>query len=250
MSGCYGSELSEFHTTSFLINGSLLLDAGTVASVLTLDEQMEINHVILSHSHLDHTKDIFFLADNINIESNKSIEVISIHTVIETLRSHLLNFKIWPDFTVLPTTQKPVLKFKSIEAYQDFSIDGLTLKPIPVNHTVDAVGYIIRDKKSSILYTGDTGPTDRIWEEANRFPNLKAVIVETSFPNHLQRLAEQSGHLTPLMLKKQLDKLKNFHGFVLIFHMKPQYLCQLKDEIVKLKNSNIMLLKQGEVFEF
>ena len=248
--GCYGSELKDCRATAFLINDSILLDAGTVTSALTLDEQRKIRSILLTHSHLDHTKDILFLADNLIGNNSTPIEVISIPEVIENIRFHLLNDKIWPDFTILPTVKEPILQFRSIKTGEDICLDGLTVKAIYVNHTVEAVGYIIKDKRGSILYTGDTGPTDKIWEEANRLSDLKAIIAEISFPNHLHSLAEISGHLTPLMLKTQLKKLKNFNSSILIFHMKPQYLPQLEDEIAKFENPNIIVLKQGEIFEF
>lgn len=248
--GCHGSEFQDGQTTAFLINDSLLLDAGTVTSVLTLDEQKKIRSILVTHSHLDHTKDILFLADNVVGGNNTPIEVISVSKVLKILKVHLLNDKIWPDFTILPTAEKPVLRFRSIKTGTDVSINGLTVKAISVNHTVEAVGYIIRDETSSILYTGDTGPTDKIWKEANKLSNLKAVIVETSFPNHLHALADMSGHLTPFMLKDQLNKLKVLDLSILIFHMKPQYLRELENEIAALGNPHIIILRQGMVFEF
>ena len=248
--GCYGAELKDFHSTTFLINDTLLLDAGTITSALTLDEQMNIHSVLVTHSHLDHIKDILFLADNIIGKKNNSIEIISIPEVIDNIKSHLLNDKIYPDFTILPTTEEPVLQFKTIEIGETISVDGLTVNAIPVNHAVDAVGYIIGDKKSSIVYTGDTGATNKIWEEANKLPNLKAVFIETSFPNRLSELAKISGHLTPLMLKDQLDKLKNPDLSILVFHMKPQHLPELEHDLAEIKNRTITVLKQGEVFEF
>ena len=248
--GCYGSEFPDYHITTFLINDSLLLDAGTVTSVLTLDEQTQIHNILVTHCHLDHTKDILFLADNVVGKENGSIEIISISQVIDNLKIHLLNDKIWPDFTIIPTEKKPTLQFRIIETKKTFLVNGLRVKAVYVNHTVDAVGYIISDEKSSIIYTGDTGPTDELWQEANELTDLKAVIIETSFPDHLHTLAEMSGHLTPLMLKDQLDKLRNRDPSILIFHMKPQYLKELKKDIARLKNPNIIVLKQGDVFEF
>ena len=248
--GCYGSELPDFHTTTFLVNDSLLLDAGTVTSVLSLDEQTKIHNILVTHCHLDHTKDILFLADNVVGKGNTLIEIISIPQVIDNLKFHLLNDKIWPDFTIIPTAKKPTLQFRSIETGKTISVDGLRVKAVPVNHTVDAVGYIISDEKSSIIYTGDTGPTDELWREANELTDLKAVMIETSFPNHLHKLARMSGHLTPSMLKDQLDKLENRELSILIFHMKPQYLHELNEDIAELKNPNITILKHGEEFEF
>ncbi|MFH2011114.1 MAG: 3',5'-cyclic-nucleotide phosphodiesterase [Pseudomonadota bacterium] len=249
--GCYGAELQDFHSTTFLINDNLLLDAGTITSALTLNEQINIDSILITHSHLDHTKDILFLADNAIVGGNEtSIEIISIPEIIDNIKTHLLNDKIYPDFTVLPTIEKPILQFKSIKAGEPICTAGLTVIAIPVSHSVDAVGYIIRDQGSSIVYTGDTGPTDKIWEEANKLPDLKAVFIETSFPNRLSKLAEVSGHLTPLMLKDQLEKLKKPDLSVFIFHMKPQHVPELEKELAEIKNRSIVILKQGDVFDF
>lgn len=248
--GCYGAQLPDFHTTSFLINRSLLLDAGTVTSVLSVEEQIEINTILVTHAHLDHIKDIVFIADNLAERNNSSIKVISSKETIRDIKSHLLNNKIWPDFTSLPSTERPVLQVKSVNQKENFYADGLTARAIGVNHSTDAVGYIIQDEKSSILYTGDTGSTDEIWKEANLLSNLKAIIVETSFPDRLHSLAKITGHLTPSILKDQLKKIDDSNTSILIFHMKPLYLAEIKSDMGKLKNKNIHILKQGDVFEF
>ncbi|MDY6856910.1 MAG: 3',5'-cyclic-nucleotide phosphodiesterase [Thermodesulfobacteriota bacterium] len=247
--GCYGSQLPDFHTTSFLINRSLLLDAGSVTSILSVDEQNEINTILITHSHLDHIKDIVFIADNIIEKNNTSIKVLGVQETITDIKLHLLNNKLWPDFTSLPSVEQPALRIESIKKKENFYVNGLTVKAIGVNHSVEAVGYIIQDGKSSILYTGDTGPTDEIWEEANRLSNLEAIIVETSFPDHMFSLAKISGHLTPSILKDQLNKLDDYNLPILIFHMKPQHLDEIKSDMERLKNKNINILKQGDVFE-
>lgn len=247
--GCYGSEIPNHHTTSFLINDTVLLDAGTVSSILTIEEQMEIKCILLSHIHFDHIKAIPFLADNRFGTGSSPIEIISQPEVIDDIQKHLLNNLIWPDFSKISDGNAPVLRFKKIPTNTKINVDGLTVEAIKVNHTVPTVGYIIRYKEQALLYTGDTSATEEIWEKGKKIQNLKAIIVETSFPNELQNLADLSRHLTPNTLKKELSKVGDLNIPILIFHMKPRYLEKIKQEIKQLNNKNIQIMEEGTVFE-
>jgi len=249
--GCYGGELPGYRVCSFALNGKLLLDAGSVTSVLRLSEQRRISSILVTHTHLDHIKGIPFLVANLVAEGfHEPVNIISTSWVIEGIKFHLFNDALWPDFTVLPTAESPVLKFTSIEPGVDFSVQDFIIRAIPVNHTVPAVGYIIRQGRSVILYTGDTGPTERIWEEANKLKDLKAVIVESSFPNRLRAMAEDSGHLTPIMLKRELKKLNRKDIPILLAHMKPQYLGLIRKEVPRIGQFQISFLRQGERYRF
>jgi ribonuclease BN (tRNA processing enzyme) len=249
--GCFGGELPGYPLCSLAIEKKLLLDAGAVTSVLRPSEQRRISAILVTHTHLDHIKDIPFLAANLAGEHlSRPVKIISTRQIIEGIQAHLFNDALWPDFTVLPTAESPALKFISIEPDFDFSVDDFTIRAIPVNHTVPAVGYIVRQERSSILYTGDTGPTERIWEEANRIEDLKAVIVEVSFPQRLRLLAKSSGHMTPMTLKRELKKLHRRDIPILLAHMKPQYLDLLRNEIRHLGLSHVSFLRPGERYRF
>ena len=249
--GCYGGELPGYFLGSFMLDGKLVVDAGSITSVLRLSEQRRISNILVTHTHLDHIKDIPLLADNLVGEPlPKPVNIISTGQIIDGIKHHLFNDALWPDFTVLPTVDSPVLKFMAIEPGVDIAVQDFTIRAIPVNHTVPAVGYIIRQGRSAILYTGDTGPTERIWEEASQLQDLKAVLVEISFPNSLRTTAESSGHLTPMMLKRELKKLRQKNIPILLTHMKPQYLTLLKKEIRLIGNPRISFLRQGERYRF
>jgi cAMP phosphodiesterase len=249
--GCYGGELPGYRFCSFGIDGRLLLDAGAVTSVLRLSEQRRICNILVTHSHLDHIKDIPFLAANLAGERfHQPINILSIPPVIEEIKSHLFNGALWPDFTSLPTVESPVLKFMPIEPTKDIPLQGFTIRAIPVNHTVPAVGFIIRKEHSTILYTGDTGPTERIWEEASEIEDLKAVLVESSFPNRLKGTAESSGHMTPRILKGELKKLARKDVPILLAHMKPQYLNLLRKEVGSINHPKVSFLEQGGCYRF
>lgn len=248
--GCSGAEIPGFKTMSFLINSSLLLDAGAVTSTLTMKEQEEISDILITHSHLDHIKDVLFLADNLVGRPNKPINLITTSEIISIIQGSFLNNSVWPDFTIIPTVSDPIIRFKPIEVEKEFRIDHLTVKAVEVNHTVKAVGYFISDGDSAILHSGDTGSTDRLWQVANETEKLKAIFIETSFPNEMQKLAEVSKHLTPNLLNDELKKLKKRDVPIYIIHMKPQYIDTLKREIRGIGYPNIHFLEQGQELEF
>ena len=249
--GCYGGQLIGFRLTSFLINDSILLDAGSPTEVLSLDEQHEIRHICLSHTHLDHIKDIAFLADNRAVRrmgggvSNSSITIHSLPENNEVLRRHFLNEHIWPDFTRIPSPEDPTLRLHDIHPEQSFEVDGVTVTPIPVNHPVPCIGFLLDCHGKQLIYTADTGNTDRIWQIANQQPNLKAVIMDCSFPNDYIKLAEVSGHLTPAAMMRDLKKFDALGRVpVYLYHMKPESLNIMTAEIEALDVPHLRMLTQ------
>lgn len=236
-----------FQTTSFLINDSILIDAGSAASSLSLKEQRKIDTIFISHTHLDHVKDICFLADNVFTHRRKPIELISTFEILDLLRKHLFNNKIWPDFTTISNGKCPILTYRPIET--SAQIGAIDVRIYPVHHPVPAIGFIIKEKKNSIVITGDTGPTELLWEAANAESNLKAVLTEIAFPNRLQKVADLAGHFTPGMFKSEMSKLKSDVP-LLIYHLKPEYIKELQREIKALKLPKLKLLKMKQRFTF
>ncbi|MDY6844424.1 MAG: 3',5'-cyclic-nucleotide phosphodiesterase [Thermodesulfobacteriota bacterium] len=249
--GCYGSELPNFRLTSFLVNESILLDAGSVTASLTQESQNKVEFIFITHSHLDHIKDISFLADNTSISGNnaKSFKVISTKGILDSLTEHLLNNIIWPDFALLPSEGTSALKICPISVNDEFEAGSLKIVATHVNHSFEAVGYLLKGDSGSILYTGDTGPTNNIWKVANETDDLKAIIVEVSFPNRLERLAKISKHLTAKMLERELKKLKNTDICVYCYHMKPQFLEEILKEVSHISPFHVIPLSHGMVLE-
>ena len=248
--GCYGTELLDYNATSFLINEEILVDAGTIASALTMEEQLKIRSILLSHSHFDHVKGLFFLADNLCEPFSTTLNIYSTAGILDTLKAHYFNDLLSPDFTSIPDEKNPIMRLNAIVPGEDFEVNGLMVNAFKANHVVESVGYKLQDGNGAILYSGDTGATPWIWREAREQKGLKAIFVETSFPNRLSGLAELSGHLTPSMLEEELKKIDDLNVPIFIFHMKPQYLDALTAEIKRLNHPNISLLKQGDEFTF
>ncbi len=246
--GSAGAEFPNFHPPAFLIDDILLLDAGTIGAVLTEDEQWAVRYIFITHTHLDHIKGIPLLADNIIIKQiMHTVKVFSIKENLQALRDHMLNNIIWPDFTTLPNEETPVIEYVELEPDKTLLVDGYNITACMVNHSVPAVGYLVRKNGKSLLYTGDTGPTEQIWQYAT---NLSAIIIEVSFPNDMESLALVTGHLTANLLAKELKKITELPPRILITHPKPQYYEIIAQELDALGIPQIELLQDGRYYEF
>jgi len=245
--GSAGAELPDFRPPAFLLDDQLLLDAGTIGSVLSEEEQWKIHTIFVTHSHLDHIRSIPALADNIIIMNQPhTVSVLSSAEVVEALQHHMFNNIIWPDFTRIPSVENPVIRFTTITPYQENTVKGYKITAIPVNHTVPTVGYMVKSGGKTLVYTGDTGPTEEIWTYCS---GADVLIVEVSFPDSMKELAELTKHLTASMLVTELKKIDVLPKRILITHPKPQYYELIQKEIQDLAISGVELLHDGSVYE-
>jgi ribonuclease BN (tRNA processing enzyme) len=229
-----------------LIDGVLALDAGALTASLPLDQLVKVDDILVSHSHFDHVKDLPLLADLMLSRRERPIRVHASLECAKTLRENMFNDFLWPDFTRIPTKSKPVLQLKPFKAGGSLQIGRYKIQSIPVSHPVESCGFVISDGASTLAMSGDTGPTDRLWQVLNRTPNLKALLLETSFPNELQKLADVSGHLTPRTLRGELAKFNRNGASVLLYHLKPAFLQRLAEE---LRDLPVEVLHIGDAFE-
>lgn len=252
--GSAGAEFPDFRPPAFLVDEWLLLDAGTIGSVLTEDEQWNITTIFITHAHLDHIRAIPALVDNIIVKNLKhQVQVYAPASVIGALRAHLFNGLIWPDFTILPNVEEPVLQLLTLEPLVPLVLTGdrgaehrYTLTAVPVDHTVPAVGYCVDHAGRRLVYTGDTGPTHQIWQYAS---GADALIVEVSFPNSQQSLALLTQHLCCSLLETELAKMPVLPRRILITHPKPQYYQQIRDEIARMGIRQVELLRDGTIYD-
>ncbi|MBC8555654.1 MAG: 3',5'-cyclic-nucleotide phosphodiesterase [Bacteriovoracaceae bacterium] len=229
-----------FRNTSYLIDGKLLIDAGSVASGLSLEEQLLVENIIISHPHLDHISDLAFLPDNCFGLKGVPFEVYTSKTVRNAIKKHLMNDLIWPDFSKLPSEENPTIRFHDLKPEQMIVLGDYKVFPVRVNHFGDAVGLIIERDDAAILFTQDTGPTERIWEVAKSYKNLKAIFSEVSFPNKMQNVADASLHLTPQSVFKEIAKMPPTIP-IFLGHIKPNYKSTIYQEIDELGCERITL---------
>lgn len=248
--GCHGGEMAGFLAPSLLISQTILLDAGSFSTVLSHQQQLRIDHVIISHAHCDHVKDLAGFADLIIGYRKKPVKIHASKSAMNVIRNDFFNNRMWPDFFSLPSPQAPVLKPVIFSPKERFNVGPLNVKAIPVNHPVESMGFVFRAPSGgSFVYTGDTGPTELLWKEVNRLKTLKLLMIETKFPNDLQFVADAAGHLTPKTLSNELLKLKAKSVPILVYHLKPDRIKDLEKQISALNDDRIRIMQIGDRFK-
>lgn len=213
-------------TTSFLLDGQTLIDAGSGVGELTLDELTTIDRVLLTHSHLDHVLAIPLLADAVmrrrRALGKGAIEVHALPETLDALRAHVFNGLIWPDFTRLPTPEAPALRLQPLAIGDRLQLGGRTIEVLPASHTVPACGYAVRHLSSERwwAYTGDTGPNAALWARLRRL-RLSSLIIETAFSDEEAELAALAQHLCPSSLLAELSKFEQMDAAIWLTHIKP-----------------------------
>ena len=248
--GCSGGIGGNLRTTSFLVDHDTLIDAGTGVGDLSISELAQIDHIFVTHSHMDHVTSIPFIVDTVGWLRDKPVKLHATHETLEILKAHLFNWKLWPDFTQIPDPQHPVLCYQPITIGAAVPLNGRRITPLPANHVVPAVGFQLDSGRASLVFTGDTTTNDALWQEVNRIVNLKYLIIETALSDRERELAEVSKHLCPSLLAEELAKLKHSPQ-VFITHLKPRESELIMQEVaMRVKERRPQMLQASQVFEF
>jgi ribonuclease BN (tRNA processing enzyme) len=237
-------------TTSLLVDNDVLIDAGTGVGDLSLAELMLIDHIFITHSHLDHICSIPFLVDTVGGMRNKPLILHATEPTLEIIRNHMFNWSIWPDFSQIPTADKPFMKYATLQLGKTVEMKGRKLTPLPANHVVPAIGFQVDSGRGSLVFTGDTSTNDPLWKIVNKIANLRYLIIETAFCNREKELAIVSKHLCPSMLAEELAKLER-SAEVFITHLKPGEIELTMQEIEECAGQyKPRMLQNNQVFEF
>ena len=218
--GCSGGIGDKLRTTSLLVGEHILIDAGTGVGDLSIEQLLKIDHIFVTHSHLDHIACIPFLLDTVIGMRPNPVTVHATKATINALKQHIFNWVIWPDFNAIPTVNEPFLQYDEICLAQSINLAGITITVLPANHVVPAVGYQIDSGANSLIFTGDTTSCDALWAVVNKIENLQYILIETAFSDSELELAKVSKHFCPSMLADDLDKLI-VSAEVFITHLKP-----------------------------
>ena len=245
--GCHGGETPKHRTCAFLLDERLAIDAGSLTSGLDLPLQCKLEAVLVSHSHLDHVRDLATIADNRAQIGCPPLQVVGTKATLDVLRRHFFNDLLWPDFTCIPSKKEPTIVYRTLKPETRVVIAGFGVRAVPVTHTIDTSAFIVDKDGAAVAYSGDTGPTDRLWHALAEEKDLRALLMEVSFPNELQRLATLSGHHTPQTLLKDLKKYHRPKDLpTLLYHIKPAFQAEVEKQCAKLKGVELTVLSLGE----
>ncbi len=252
--GCSGSIAAGSRTTSFLVDDDVLIDAGSGVGDLTLEELARIDHIFISHSHLDHVLSIGLLADSVmrvrRASGRGPIMVHALEETIDALRRHIFNNVIWPDFTRLPTPEAPILGFRAFAVGEVLPLGVRRIEVLSALHTVPAVGFAVipREGAAAWVYTGDTAPNPALWQRLKDLP-VAYLVIETAFRDDEHQLADVSRHLCPSALVRELAQLSDPTVQVQITHIKPGEVTAVMAEVKsKAGRHSICALETGQKF--
>jgi len=253
--GCSGAIAQHARTTSFLADARILIDAGTGVGDLTVAEMLRIEHIFLTHSHLDHVAALPLMIDTVAGALQRPLVVHALPETIAALRTHIFNGTIWPDFSVIPSPERPFLRFEPLAVGDVVSVCGHRVEALPAQHTVPAVGYAVDTPAGQWVFTGDTCRNPAFWDRINRMP-LAMLVIETAFSEREQALALHSQHLCPSLLAGELARLdRNRHPDlpIGITHTKPAEHALIEQEVEALGlalQHRLVWLEAGQVFDF
>ena len=249
--GCSGGiGGSHLRTTSMLVDHDILIDAGTGVGELGIAELSLIDHVFITHSHLDHIAFLPFILDAVGDLRTKPLTMYATKATQDLIKTHIFNWSIWPDFSEIPNADNPYLRFRTIQLGENVVLGERGITALPATHTVPAVGYRLDSGRASLVFTGDTTTNDDLWNELNKITDLRYLVIETAFSNSDRQLAVMSKHLCPSMLGDELKKLRH-NPEIFITHLKPGRREITMQEIQENAGERKpRMLQNNQVFEF
>jgi ribonuclease BN (tRNA processing enzyme) len=253
--GCSGSIARDCRTTSFLLDDDVLIDAGTGVGDLSLDALERIDHILLTHSHLDHVLGVPLLADSVlRRRQARGAAPIRVHALADTiavLREHLFNNRLWPDFSRLPTAEQPVLRFEPFAVGDVLEFGARRIEVLSARHSVPACGFAVHPLEAgrgAWVFTGDTGPNPALWDRLAQMP-VAHIVIETAFSERECRIARDSGHHCPSTLAAELARAPA-DAQIYITHIKPGEIDAVMNRLRELKDERpLMELLKGDTFE-
>ena len=236
--------------TSLLIDQALLIDVGSAGFSFRTFSLRKVKNILISHAHMDHIASLPTLLEAYLANRLPPPTIWCNAETMQTLKEHLFNNQLWPDFFTLGSLENPWLHMRESSDFVPIQFEGLRVTPIPVNHVIKTQGYLVESEDSTILISSDTGPTNALWEVANQQNRLDAVILEVAFPKRLQSLADISCHLTPKTFGLELAKLKNHNPAILAVHLKPWMRSTIINELVKLNLDRLVVMRSDHDYCF
>ena len=245
-----GCATQEQRLTCFLIDDCVAVDAGSIAIALTNEQRSTVRDIIITHPHMDHIASLPIFIDDLYPTLEQPIRVHATPEVIALLERDVFNWNVYPRFSELNNDYGPVMQYVPIPVGEPFPVAHLTVCAVPVNHIVPTVGLVVSDGKKSVAFSSDTAETEEFWKIVNQMKDLDALLIETSFPNRMAKLAHVSRHFTPATLDQELKKLTHNGMDIMAVHLKPSYRDEIIDQLKALNIPKLSVMEPGRVYEW
>ena len=246
----FATESHRQYLTTFLINETIAVDAGSLGLNGSPQTQMKIRHIFISHTHMDHIASLPMFLENVYGSHREAVTLYGSDAVVNCLIQDVFNGRIWPNFiTTGNAASSPFLNICRLKPYESINIEDLTITPVPVDHVVPTLGFIFEDSQASVVITSDTGPTEAIWKVAGQRRNLKAVFLEASFPKVFDQLAESTLHLTTEGFLTEVKKIPRGTRLLAV-HLKPRFFDVISAELAALDINDLEICQPGQCYDF
>ena len=240
----------EQRLTCFLIDDCVAVDGGSIAIALTNEQRFNVKDVIVTHPHLDHIASLPIFIDDLYNTLQEPMRVHATEEVIGLLERDVFNWNVYPRFSDLKNDYGPVMEYVPIPIGTPFSVAHLNVVAVPVNHIVPTIGLIVSDGQKSVAFSSDTAETEEFWKIVNEMKELDALLIETSFPDRMAKLAEVSRHFTPASLGQELKKLTHNGMDIMAVHLKPSYREEIIEQLNALNIPKLSVMEPGRVYEW
>ena len=234
---------------SYVINGRLAIDAGSIGLQSSIETQRRIKHVFLSHGHMDHIASLPMFLDNVYLPGPDYVSIYGPQETLDSLRSDVFNDRLWPDLVRLSQEESPFLKLLPIQAGDLVAVGDLRVTALALDHVVPTLGFIVSDGSGSVAFVSDTQPSDSIWQTLNDVPDLKALFLETAFPNRMGWLAAKAKHLTPILFAEGCRQLRHAVPIIAV-HIKPAFRDEILGELTSLVIPRLVIGSPDNGFDF
>jgi ribonuclease BN (tRNA processing enzyme) len=244
-----GDTSGEQYLTTFVVDDLIAIDAGCLGLHATTRPFCGLEHVFLTHAHIDHIGTLPLFLENCQGRGTRPVRVHGPAEALDALRDHLFNDRVWLDHARIGSDGRGWIELEPIEPEKAVALDGFRIVPVPVAHTVPTFGYVVDDGRAAVVFGADSGPTDRIWEVARATGRLRAAFVECSFPDEFGDLAARTGHLTPRLWAGEAAKLPA-DAAVIAVHLKPGYRGRVRAELAALGDRRVQVGELGREYSF
>jgi len=234
---------------SYLINDTIAIDAGTLGLMASIERQRAVDHVFLSHAHLDHVASLAIFIDNVYRCDPTAPTIYASQFTHDCLMQDMFNDRLWPDLQRLSQQESPFVRFQSFEDGSSVVIGDITVHAVALDHVIPCLAFIVEDAESAIAIVSDTGPTEAIWRALRAQTTLSAVFLEAAFPNSMEWLATASAHLTP---RKFLHEYRKLDRDVPVYavHIKPAFYEEVVADLESLNIPQLQISQPNVAYQF